>query len=83
MLGNKKFWNMKVMVISTVNSALGTIIKRLVQGRLRNKRTSRDHPYNRIIMIGHNTEKSQRDLSRFTVTQTPNEKPSAKLNSLK
>ena len=40
-------------------------------GRLRNKRTSRDHPDYSIIKIGQNTEKNPGDLRRFAVSQTP------------
>ena len=39
-------------------------------GRLRNKRTNRDHPNYCVIEIGQNTEKSPGDL-RFAVSQTP------------
>ena len=40
-------------------------------GRLRNQRTSGDHPDYSIIEIGQNTEKNLRDLRRLAVTQTP------------
>ena len=39
--------------------------------RLRNKRTSGDHPDYRIVEISQNTEKSPVDLRRLAVTQTP------------
>ena len=39
-------------------------------GGLGNKRTSGDHPNNRIVKIGKNTEKSPGDLRRLAVTQT-------------
>ena len=42
--------------------------------RLRNKRTSRDHPNYSIIKIGKNTAKSHGDLRRLAVTQNPEEK---------
>ena len=42
-------------------------------GGLENKRTSGDHP-NNIVEIGQNTEKSQEDLRRLAVTQTPEKK---------
>ena len=40
-------------------------------GRLRNKRSSEDHPSDSIIKISQNTEKSSGDLRRLAVTQTP------------
>ena len=40
-------------------------------GRLGNKRTSRDHLDNSIIKIGQNTEKSPGDLRKLAVTQIP------------
>ena len=40
-------------------------------GRLRNKRTSGDHPNYSIVEIGQNTKKSPGDLRRLAVTQTP------------
>ena len=39
-------------------------------GRLRNQKTSGDHPEYTIIKIDQNTEKSPGDLRRLTVTQT-------------
>ena len=39
-------------------------------GRLRNQRTSIDHPDYSIITISQNTEKSPGDLKRFAVIQT-------------
>ena len=53
-----------------VIGALGTVIKRLVQG-LENNRTAGDCPNNRIVEIGLNTKKSPGDLRRLAVTQTP------------
>ena len=41
-----------------------------VTGRLRNKRTSRDHRNYSIINIDQNPEKIPRDLRRFAVNQT-------------
>ena len=40
-------------------------------GRLGNKRTSRDHPDNRIIKIGQNNKESSIDLRRPAAIQTP------------
>ena len=40
-------------------------------GKLRNLRTSRDHPDYYITKIGQNTEKSPGDMRRLAVTQTP------------
>ena len=63
---------MKVMVISIVIGALGTVLKGLVKGtgRFENKRTSGDHPDSSIIKIGQNTEKSLGDLRRLAFTQS-------------
>ena len=49
---------MKVIVIPIAIGALGTVIKKLIKGRLGNKRMSRVHPNYSFIKIGHNTEKS-------------------------
>ena len=68
----KKMWNMKVTVISLVNSALGTItegfIKRLEDLEIRE--TSEDRPNYSIVEISQNTEKSPGELRRFVITQT-------------
>ena len=40
-------------------------------GKLRNERTSRDHPNYSITKIGQNTEKSPGELRRLAVYQTP------------
>ena len=40
-------------------------------GRVENRRSSRDHPNNSILEVGHNIEKCPGDLRRLTVTQTP------------
>ena len=40
-------------------------------GRLRNKKTMRDHPDNSIVNIDQNTEKSPAVLRRLAVAQTP------------
>ena len=40
-------------------------------GRVRNRRTNRNHPNNSIVLIGQNTEKSPGDLWRLAVTQIP------------
>ena len=63
---------MKVTVKSVVTGLLGTIPQRLGKetGRLRNQRTSQNHPDYSIIKIDQNTEKSPRDLRRLAVTQT-------------
>ena len=67
----KKLWNIKLTVISIVIGALGTIPKVLVKGvgRVRNRRTSRNHPNYCIVKIGQNTEKSSGRLRRLGVTQ--------------
>ena len=39
-------------------------------GKLGKKMTRRDHPNDRIIKIGQNTEKNPGDLRRLAVTQT-------------
>ena len=68
----KKLWNMKVMVIPIVISALGTVTKRIgtrTEG-LENKRTSGDQRNDSIIEIGQNTEKSPGHLRKLAVTQT-------------
>ena len=59
--------------IPIVVGALGTIPKGLVKknGRLGNKRKSKDHPDSSIIKIGQYTEKSLWDLMKFAVTQIP------------
>ena len=69
----KKLWNMKVTVMPIFIGALGTNLKRLGKGakRLRNQKTSGDHPDYSIIKIGQNTEKSPGYLRRLAVTQTP------------
>ena len=46
-------------------------------GRLRNQRTSEDHPDYSIIKIDQKTKKSPGDLRRLAVTQIPVENPSA------
>ena len=60
----QKLWKVKVTFI------LGTVTQGLIKG-LGNKRASRDHPNNCIIVIGQHTEKSPGDLRRLVVTQTP------------
>ena len=57
------------MVILIVIGELGTVPKGLVIGigRVRNRRTSRDHPNYSIAEIGQNTGKSPGDLKRFVV----------------
>ena len=66
---------MKVIMISPVIGALGTVIKGLVKGSggLGNKRTRGDHSNDSIIKISQNTEKSPGDSRRLDVPQTPME----------
>ena len=45
-------------------------------GRLRNLRTSGDHPDYGIFKIGQNSEKNRGDLRKLAVTQTQVKKPS-------
>ena len=40
-------------------------------GRVRTRRTNRDHPNYSIVLIGQNTEKSPGDLTRLVVPRTP------------
>ena len=47
-------------------------------GVLSGRRTSGDHPNNKIIENGQNTEKSPGNSRRLDVTQTPVKDPSAK-----
>ena len=72
LLGYRKTLEHEVMVISIVTGALCTVTKRFDTGTggLENKRTREDHP-NYNIKVGQNTEKSQGDLRRLAVTQTP------------
>ncbi len=58
--------------ITIIVGAFGTIPPRLDKesGRLRNQRTSGDHPDNIVIKIRQNTEKSPADSRSLTVTQT-------------
>ena len=67
----KRLWNMKVMVILIVISALGTVTKGLVQGLEDLEKTGQDHPNYCIIEILQNTEKSPGHLKRLAVPQTP------------
>ena len=64
---------MKVTIVSIVIGAFGTVTKGLLKGLGGHEswRTSGDHPNNRIIEDGQNTEKSPGDLRRLAVTQTP------------
>ena len=64
---------MKVTSIPIVVGALGTISQRIGKrsGRLRNQRTSKDHPDDSITKIVQNTEKSPVYLRRLAVTQPP------------
>ena len=65
-----KTMEIRVTVIPVVASALGIIPKGLVKGtrRLRNQRTSKDHPDYCIIKIDLSTEKSPGNLRRFGET---------------
>ena len=49
------------------------VLRRLGKGagRVGNWCTSRDNPYQSIVEIDQNTEKSPEDLRRLAVTQTP------------
>ena len=53
--------------------------ERLSEGAVRdgNRWAIRNHPGNRIVDIGQNTDKSPIDSRRLAVNQTPNERPSA------
>ena len=64
---------MKVTFISIVIGALGTVTKRLIKGLkdLDMKKTRGDHLNYCITEIGQKTEKSQGDLRRLAVAQTP------------
>ena len=64
--------NMRVTVIPIVIGVPGTVPKCLEKGngRVGNRRTSRDHPGYRIVEIGLNTEKSPGDLNRLADTWT-------------
>ena len=64
---------MKVIIISIVIGAFGTVTKGLLKGLedLEVGEPSGDHPNNSIIENGQNTEKSPGDLRRLAVTQTP------------
>ena len=53
----RKLWNRRVKVISIKET-----------GRLRNQRTSEDHPDYSIVKINKNTQKSPGDLMRLAVT---------------
>ena len=64
----KKLWNMKVMIIPTVNWYSHQRIG-IETGGFENKRTSGNHPNYHIVEISKNTEKSPGDL-RLAVTQT-------------
>ena len=74
----KKLWNIKVTIIPIIQLyQLGLVL--LVQSpkdyqrdwRTCNKKTSGDHPKDKIIENGQNTEKSPGDFRRLAVTQTP------------
>ena len=68
----KKTTNMKVTVTPIIIGALSTVTKRIGTGTggIGNKRTSGDHPNDRIIKIGQNTEESPGDLWKLSVIQT-------------
>ena len=69
----KNLWNMKVTYTPIVIGALSTLTQKIGKRtrRLRNKRTSGDHPNYNVIDIGQYTKKSPGDLRRLAVTQTP------------
>ena len=60
-------------MIQILTGALGTIPQRLGKrvGRVRNQKSSRDHPNKSIVKIGQNTEKRPGHLRRYAFTQTP------------
>ena len=62
-----------VIVIPIIIGGLGTLPKRYAQGtgRLKNQWTSRNYLDNSIIRFGQNTEKSPKDLRRFTLSHYP------------
>ena len=64
---------MKDTIVPVVIGAFGTVTKGLLKGLegLGSWRTSGDHPNDSIIEDGQNTEKSQGDLRKLAVTQTP------------
>ena len=68
----KRRWNMKVAVIPFKTGALETIHKGLIRGdgRVGNRRISRDHPNYSIIKIVQNTETSPGNLRWVGVIQT-------------
>ncbi len=63
---------MKVDLKPIVIAKLGIISEKFVKssGRIRNQRTTGDHPDNSIIKIGQNSEKRQEGSRRLGVTQT-------------
>ena len=74
----KKLWNMKLMVISIVISALYQKIGIGVRG-FGYKRTSWNHPKYSIAEIGQNSKKSSGELRRLAVSHTPVENHYVKL----
>ena len=60
---------MKLTMTPIAMGEHGIIPEGLIKG-LRNLEISGDHPEERIIKIGQNTEKSPGDLRRLAVTQT-------------
>ena len=61
--------SMNVTLIPIVIIVFGTVTKGT--GKIVGKGLCRDHPNNRIIKTGQNTEKSPGGLKRLGVTQTP------------
>ena len=57
-------------VIPLVIGALETITKGLVKGLKELEIGGRGHPDYSIVKIGHNTEKSPKDLRKLAVTKT-------------
>ena len=67
----QKLWNIKVTGIPIVICALRIISKGLVRGMEEVEIRGRTETIQTTDKIGHNTEKSLRDLKRLVVTQTP------------
>ena len=67
----EKLWNMKVTVVPIIISALGTVIKGLVQGLDDLEIRRRVETFQTAALLGsENTEKSPVDLRRLAITQT-------------
>ena len=71
-----RYLNVTVIPYVIVNSELFPNLGK-GKGRLKNQKTSGDHPDSSIIKIGQNTKKSLRDLRKLAVIQDPVTKASA------